>query len=450
VASTPTTVWLCFCGNVPAAGAISRSLAEAGLPIAPTLRPAFQGHGILCFSEISHGLFSLLEEAGRRSDRHVIALAARPAALDAGAAWRLLEAGAADVLAWRDPATAEHIQAKLERWWAVDELVVRQVAEAARFADAPILLMGESGTGKELLARVIHHFDGRERRGEMVTVDCTSLVPELSGSELFGHERGAFTGAIASREGAFALADGGTLFLDEVGELSAVLQPQLLRAVQEGVYKRVGGNAWQGTDFRLVCATNRDLEELVGLGQFRSDLYHRLAGWVFRTPRLCDRRQDILPLATHFLRRIPGMADPPEMEEPVQQFLLNREYPGNVRDLRQLVHRIGNRHAGTGPITAGDIPEQDRPVGTASPSWPDGDFENSIRQALAVGAGLRQITEAARRAAIRITVQQEQSLQHAAKRLGVTDRILQKWRKTGLLAGGTGFMAWLVQAASLC
>jgi transcriptional regulator with PAS, ATPase and Fis domain len=114
---------------------------------------------------------------------------------------------------------------------------------------------------------------------------------------------------------------------------------------------------------------------------------------------------------------------------------MNREYPGNVRDLRQLVYRIGNRHVGSGPITAGDIPEQDRPTRAVVPSWPDDDFETSIRQALAAGSGLRQISDAARLTAIRITVQQEKSLQQAAKRLGVTDRILQKWRKAGLLAG---------------
>ena len=447
--------WFCHCGTGRAPDDLLRSLADAGLGLAPASRRLSQGHGIVSFSEITGALIALLGEARRQSGGQVIAVAAQPAALDLVSTWRLLEAGAADVIAWRGgPSTAQHIQARLERWSAVDDLVadpavagtlignsavwrafVRSVAEAARFTEAPILLMGESGTGKELLARVIHHLDGRERRGELVTVDCTTLVPELSGSELFGHERGAFTGAIAPREGALAQADGGTLFLDEVGELGAGLQSQLLRAIQERMYKRVGGNSWQRTEFRLVCATNRDLEDLVNRGEFRRDLYYRLAGWVFRTPPLRERREDIRLLANHFLRRAISVEDPPAMEEPVQQFLVNRDYPGNVRDLRQLVHRIGNRHVGPGPITAGDIPEQDRPSGVAVPSWPDGAFEESIRRALAGGAGLRQISDAARLAAIRITVQQEKSLQHAAKRLGVTDRILQKWRKAGLLAG---------------
>ena len=451
----PRAAWFCYCGTDRAPNDLVRSLAEVGLALAPQSRRFSQGHGIVCFSEITGALISLLGEASRHSGGKVIAVAAQPVALDQVSTWRLLDAGAADAISWRDgPSTAQHIQAKLERWSAVDELVadpvvgnnlignsavwrafVRSVAEAARFTGAPILLMGESGTGKELLARVIHHLDGRERRGELVTVDCTTLVPELSGSELFGHERGAFTGAIAPREGALSQADGGTLFLDEVGELGAGLQSQLLRAIQERMYKRVGGNAWQRTEFRLVCATNRDLEELVKIGEFRRDLYYRLAGWVFRTPPLCERREDILLLANHFLRQVTSLESPPEMEETVRQFLMNREYPGNVRDLRQLVYRIGNRHVGSGPITAGDIPEQDRPTRAAVPSWPDDDFETSIRQALAAGSGLRQISDAARLTAIRITVQQEKSLQQAAKRLGVTDRILQKWRKAGLLAG---------------
>jgi transcriptional regulator with GAF, ATPase, and Fis domain len=376
------------------------------------------------------------------------------AAANHDSSWTLLEAGASYVLVWRDTETVAQIAAKLERWAAVDELLagpavsgalvgtsavwrslVRRVVEAAHFTDSPILLTGESGTGKELLARVVHQLDGRENRGELVTVDCTTLAPELCGSELFGHERGSFTGAIGPREGAFSLADGGTLFMDEVGELSAALQPQMLRTLQEHTYKRVGGNSWQGADFRLVCATNRDLEQMVTHGGFRADLYYRIAGWVFQTPPLAQRREDILPLTYHFLRRLRGGADPPELEPSVVDFLLNREYPGNVRELRQLVHRIGNRHVGQGPITAGDIPETDRPRGRVAPSWPDSAFEESIRQALTVGAGLRQIGETARQIAIRITVQQEKSLQLAAKRLGVTDRILQKWRKAGNLAG---------------
>src|SRR5262249_683962 len=150
--------------------------------------------------------------------------------------------------------------------------------------------IGESGTGKELIARLIHDLDSRPGKPPLVVVDCTTIVPGLSGSEFFGHERGAFTGAINTRDGAFALANGGTLFLDEIGELPQPMQAELLRVIQERKYKRVGSNAWQHTDFRLVSATNMDLESGVAKGAFRGDLYYRIAGWVCRTPPLRERK----------------------------------------------------------------------------------------------------------------------------------------------------------------
>ena len=133
---------------------------------------------------------------------------------------------------------------------------------------------------------MIHRLDSRLEKRELVIVDCTTIVPELSGSEFFGHERGAFTSAIAAREGAFALADRGTLFLDEVGELPIGLQAELLRVVQERTYKRVGSNAWKNTSFRLVCATNRDLLQEQAHGRFRRDFYYRIAAWTCRLPAL--------------------------------------------------------------------------------------------------------------------------------------------------------------------
>ena len=253
------------------------------------------------------------------------------------------------------------------------------------------------------------------------------MVPSLSGSEFFGHERGAFTGAAASRDGAFALADDGTLFLDEVGELPLELQAQLLRVVQEKTFKRVGGNSWQRTDFRLVCATNRELLKEQGMGNFRSDLYYRIAAWKCHLPPLRERREDIIPLARHFMRQICSRDEPPELDRPVEDFLARREYPGNVRDLRQLVTRIMYRHVGKGPITVGDIPEEERlctDIGQVS--WCDDSFETAIRQAVSFGIGLKEIGRAAEDAAIRIAVSTEgNNLQRAAKRLGVTDRALQ-------------------------
>src|SRR5262249_5035658 len=143
----------------------------------------------------------------------------------------------------------------------------------------------------------------------------------LSGSEFFGHERGAFTGAVSQRDGAFALADGGTLFLDEVGELPLPLQAQLLRVVQERTYKRVGGNTWHRTNFRLVCATNRDLLAQVGRGEFRADLYYRIASFVCKLPPLRQRLDDVIPLAEYFLRQMYPNGEPPQLDDAVRAYL---------------------------------------------------------------------------------------------------------------------------------
>jgi transcriptional regulator with GAF, ATPase, and Fis domain len=308
--------------------------------------------------------------------------------------------------------------------------LLRQVVEAACFTDASILLTGETGTGKELVAHLIHALSPQRNKRELVLVDCTTIVPELSGSELFGHERGAFTGAVVARDGAFALANGGTLFLDEVGELAPGLQSQLLRVAQEHTFKRVGSNTWHTTDFRLVCATNRDLLHEEAQGRFRRDLYYRIASWTFTLPPLRDRPEDILPLARHFMQELHPGQEPAELDEPVQEYLLTRNYPGNVRDLRNLALRMAYRHIGPGPITVGDIPADERPP--AAPdrdSWRHGAFEQSVRQALLYGVGLREIRRVAEDTAIRIAIDEENNnLQRAARRLDVTDRALQMRR----------------------
>ena len=225
-----------------------------------------------------------------------------------GDAWDLVHAGASDVVSWHEAADpVGEVAARLQRWRLVDELtaspevtrtlvgrslawqsVMREVVEVARFTDASVLITGESGTGKELVARLIHDLDGRPGKKDFVILDCTTVVPSLSGSEFFGHERGAFTGAIAPRAGAFELADGGTLFLDEVGELPLPLQAELLRAVQERTFKRVGSNVWRQANFRLLCATNRNLIQEQEEGRFRADFYYRIAGWTVRLPSLRD------------------------------------------------------------------------------------------------------------------------------------------------------------------
>jgi transcriptional regulator with GAF, ATPase, and Fis domain len=444
-----TEAWLHFFGHHDAAisDGIATALAHTGMntrELTPTIEG---GWGILCFGEFSEGLCEILCEVSQHGMERVLAVAVSDAGLTHGHIWQLLHAGASDIFICGDlQEAASRIVARFERWSAIEHLLnsalvtqslvgtspawrflLRKVIEVARFTDASVLITGETSTGKELLARLLHELDPRTPKGDLVLVDCTTIVPELSGSEFFGHERGAFTGAVNARESAFALADAGTLFLDEVGELPPGLQAQLLRVIQEHQYKRVGGNTWQHTDFRLVCATNRDLSAGVTRGEFRSDLYYRIAGWVVRTPPLRDRREDILPLARHFLGQLRPGIQPPDFDGPVREYLLRRDYPGNVRDLKQLVWRIGHRHVGPGPITVGDIPEEER-LGsdTAVEIWRSAAFENTIRQALAMGQGLKKISDAASEAAIRIAIGEEDgNLKRAAKRLDVTDRALQ-------------------------
>lgn len=426
---------------------LARALAAAGLNPYPLGGEEPHGPGIVVFREVTDELCAFVHEASGGGVERVLAAAASPEAMAGGAAWRLVRAGASDVLprARAGGDTAAEVAARFARWAEVDRAVdsprvrnnlvgcspawralLRQVVEVAMFTDAPVLVTGETGTGKELVARLVHTLNADSAKREVVLLDCTTIVPELSGSEFFGHERGAYTGAERVRDGAFALADGGTLFLDEVGELPLHLQAQLLRVVQEGTYKRVGGNTWLKTRFRLVCATHRDLQADVAAGLFRADLYYRLATVTCRMPPLRDRPEDILPLFRHFLAQAHPGREPPELAEPVRELLLRRAYPGNVRDLKQLAARIGYRHVGPGPITLGDVPEDERPAEEGGGGWPDADFEVSIRRALAQGVGLKDISRLASEKAIQVAVSAEEgNLRRAAQRLGVTDRALQ-------------------------
>jgi transcriptional regulator with GAF, ATPase, and Fis domain len=424
--------------------ALTSLLGRTGLTVRPV--PAMSGgFGLILCTSVGDRLVDNVRTASRRCSVLVLVLAERHP--ESSGLWELLQAGAADVLLWPElPETADQVVSRLSRWSAVQALcesprvknaligtsaawraLVRQVVEAATFSSGPVLVTGESGTGKELIARLIHDLDPRPEERDMVIVDCTTITPELSGSEFFGHERGAFTGALNARDGAFAQANGGTLFLDEIGELPPALQTQLLRVIQEGKYKRIGSNAWQHTRFRLISATNRDLEACVADGSFRADLYYRIAGCVCRTPPLRERKEDVLELARHFQAAFDGSDGGEGFDEPVCRYLMARDYPGNVRDLRQVVARLCQRHAGPGPITIGDVPPDERPL-DAMPARPalDSRFEDAVRQALSMGIGLRQISQAATDAAIQMAIEEEHgNLHRAALRLGVTDRALQ-------------------------
>jgi transcriptional regulator with GAF, ATPase, and Fis domain len=304
------------------------------------------------------------------------------------------------------------------------------VVEIAAFTSAPVLITGESGTGKELIARLIHAIDRRPAKGEFVLLDCTTIVPELSGSEFFGHERGAYTGAVGQRDGAFARAHRGSLFLDEVGELPLPLQASLLRVAQEHTYKRVGSNEWKSAEFRLICATNRDLMAEQSAGGFRRDLYYRIAACLFHLPPLRQRPEDVLPLARHFLRQHFPHDEDVDFDDAVAGYLLSREYPGNVRDLKQIVGRLAYRHAGRGKITLGTVPPEDRPaIESMAPEWKCDQFRHSVQRAVALGYGLKEIGRSAEDVAEEVVVAEEGgNLQRAARRLRITDRALQMRR----------------------
>ena len=214
--------------------------------------------------------------------------------------------------------------------------LVEQIADSS----ATILIQGESGAGKELVARTIHERSGR-RNGPFVAVNCAALPETLLESELFGYEKGAFTGAASRKEGRFELADGGTLFLDEVADLSPVTQPKILRVLQEGEFERVGGTRTIRVDVRIVTATNQDLAQLVRDKRFREDLYYRLNVITVTTPPLRDRREDIPVLAQHFLR-VYAAKNNRVLEGFTDEALGCLEayrWPGNVRELENVVER---------------------------------------------------------------------------------------------------------------
>ena len=207
-------------------------------------------------------------------------------------------------------------------------------------SDATVLIRGESGTGKELVAHAIHYNSLRAGK-PLIKVNCAALPETVIESELFGHEKGAFTGAISLRKGRFELADGGTLFLDEIGDLSPATQIKLLRVLQEREFERVGGVSTIKVDVRLIAATNRDLEELVGQGKFRQDLYYRLNVFPIHIPPLRERKTDILLLADHFVEKysLANHKDVRRISTPAIDMLMVYHWPGNVRELENCVER---------------------------------------------------------------------------------------------------------------
>jgi DNA-binding NtrC family response regulator len=276
--------------------------------------------------------------------------------------------------------------------------------------DATVLILGESGTGKELIARCVHANSPRAQR-VFVAVNCAALTASLIESELFGHEKGSFTGAVGQHAGRFERAHGGTLFLDEIGELDANLQAKLLRVLQEKTFERVGGSREISVDVRMIAATNRNLKERVAEGKFREDLYYRLNMFPVEVPPLRERRDDIPLLAHHFLERAGRKLGrkPPVLTPEAEQVLRNYNWPGNVRELENLMERLA--------ILCDDVVEpDDLPVTSSGPVRGTlfSDIEkNAILEALEANQGNR--TRTAKQLGISL-----RTLQYRLKEYGIT------------------------------
>ncbi len=258
-----------------------------------------------------------------------------------------------------------HLRDEVQRHYAFDNIIgqsvpmqdIYEVIRRVSDSDSTILLLGESGTGKELIARTIH-YNSQRSRFPFVPVNCGAIPSELIESELFGHEKGSFTGAIAARQGRFEKANRGTIFLDEIGEMALHLQIRLLRVLQEREFERVGGSRTIQVDVRVIAATNRDLEDAVEQGRFRSDLYYRLNVIPIVIPPLRERKGDIPLLVNSFLkvmagkkkRQIKGISDE------AMDILANYSWPGNIRELENIIERMVILKQRPGPIVPDDIP----------------------------------------------------------------------------------------------
>jgi two-component system nitrogen regulation response regulator GlnG len=263
--------------------------------------------------------------------------------------------------------------------------VFRAIGRLAH-SSATVLITGESGTGKELVARALHRHSARAAK-PFVAINTAAMPKDLLESELFGHERGAFTGAQAQRRGRFEQAEGGTLFLDEIGDMPPELQTRLLRVLQDGTFYRVGGHQQIKTDVRVIAATHQNLEQRVREGAFREDLYHRLNVIRIRMPALRERRVDVAPLARHFLARSARQlgVEAKRLSDEVLGYLQQLEFPGNVRQLENLCHWLTVMAPGQ-TVELGDLPPElrEQAPGPGAADWASA-LEQEVERRLARG-----------------------------------------------------------------
>jgi len=293
---------------------------------------------------------------------------------------------------------------------------VYRLIEKLRQSSATVLIHGESGTGKELVARTIHRTSVRNKL-PFVAVNCGAIPANLMESELFGHERGAFTTAISRRKGKFEIAGGGTLLLDEIGELDKDLQVKLLRVLQEKEFQRVGGNATIKTDVRIIAASSQDLKSAVGDGHFRDDLFYRIHVVPIHIPPLQERKEDIPLLLEHFMEKFAGemKCSQPLLTEEAQMALCSYDYPGNVRELINIVERLFIT-CPNGQITLEDLPEE---VGLAI--RPSAIRSNLLKQIPEEGIRLTDVEKELIQETLELTNGNKQA---AARMLGITRRLL--------------------------
>ncbi|RLB42315.1 MAG: sigma-54-dependent Fis family transcriptional regulator [Deltaproteobacteria bacterium] len=290
--------------------------------------------------------------------------------------------------------------------------LVQKVADSK----ASVLITGPSGTGKELIAKAIH-FSGPRQNGPFISVNCGALAETLLESELFGHEKGAFTGAIAMKKGRFELADGGTLFLDEVGDMPPALQVKLLRVLQEMEFERVGGTKTIKVDVRIISASNRNIKEDVASGTFREDLFYRLNVIQIEVPPLRERRDDIPLLVKHFIDKYAGQQNGQQIElhPDVWKAFYNYNWPGNVRELENVIERAVVLSGGR-TITVEDLPDE-----LANPK-----VELEAERFVPPGMPLPQVLEKIEERLIRRALSECNNVQaHAANKLGITKSLMQ-------------------------